>query len=111
MVSRAANTLNLKTSLAMRKIDESYIILAVTLLLSFLAALIVAQYLASRITKPIDELHTAATKIAEGELGYQTEYKGCEEFKELINTFNSMSASLAAEGRHYPVHHAKAESA
>jgi signal transduction histidine kinase/ActR/RegA family two-component response regulator/HAMP domain-containing protein len=95
MVSRASNTLNLKTSIAMRKIKESYIILAVTLVLTFFAALIVAQYLTSRITKPIDELHTAALKIAKGELGYQTSFKGREEFKELISTFNTMSASLA----------------
>ena len=97
MVSRAANTLNLKTSLAMHKIDESYKILAATLLLSFLAALIVARFLASRIKKPIDALRTATTKIAAGELGYHTDFKGYEEFNELINTFNSMTASLAAK--------------
>ena len=84
MVDRASNTLNLKTSIAMQKIKESYIILAVTLLLTFFAALFVAQLLASRITKPIDELHTAALKISEGELGYQTRFKGREEFKELL---------------------------
>lgn len=95
MVSRASNSLNLKTSIAMRKIKESYIILATTLVLTFIAALIIAQHLASRITKPIDELHTAALKISEGELGYQTRFKGREEFKELITTFNTMSASLA----------------
>ena len=97
MVSRAANTLNLKTSLATRKIDESYKILAVTLLLTFLAALIIAQYLAHRIKKPLDELRSAAIRIAEGELGQQTEFKGHKEFTELINTFNNMSASLAAK--------------
>jgi len=95
MVSRAANTLNLKTSMATRKIDNSYVILAVTLVLTFLAALIVAQFLANRINKPVDELLIATNKIAEGELGYQTEYKGREEFETLISTFNSMSASLA----------------
>ena len=95
MVSRAANTLNLKTSLAMRKIDESYKILAATLLLSFLAALFVVQFLASRIKKPIDELRTAAAKIAEGEMQYQADFKGHEEFKELITTFNTMTATLA----------------
>jgi signal transduction histidine kinase/ActR/RegA family two-component response regulator len=95
MVSRASNTLSIKTSNAMRKIKESYRILALTLLLTFIAALVVAQHLASRITKPIDELHTAALKIAKGELGYQTAFKGREEFKELISTFNTMSASLA----------------
>jgi len=55
MVSRAANTLNLKTSIAMHKIEKSYIILGLTLLLTFLAALLVAQYLTSHITRPVDE--------------------------------------------------------
>jgi len=95
MVNRAANTIDIKTDLAMRKVGKSYLILTVTLLLSFLAAAIVAQYLARHITKPIDELHTAATKIAQGELGHQAAYKGNKEFKQLINTFNSMSSSLA----------------
>jgi len=95
MVNRAANTLDIKTDLALRKVGQSYLILTVTLLLSFLAAAIVAQYLARHITRPIDELHTAATKIAQGELGYQASYKGNKEFKQLINTFNNMSSSLA----------------
>jgi len=95
MVSRAANTLNLKTTLAMRKIDESYLILAVTIMLTFITALVIAQYLAKKLTKPIEELHTAANRITEGELGYQTEFTGHEEFKELIITFNNMSAALA----------------
>ena len=95
MVSRAAKTLNQKTSQAMGDIDKSYFMLAVTLILTFLAALIVAQFLSKRMTKPIDELHTAAKKIAAGDLGYQTAYKGRDEFKALTATFNSMSASLA----------------
>jgi signal transduction histidine kinase/HAMP domain-containing protein len=97
MVSRAANTLNLKTSFAMRKIEKSYIILGLTLLLTFLAALLVAHYLASHITKPVDELLTATNKIAKGELGYQADFKGRDEFETLISTFNNMSASLAQQ--------------
>ena len=95
MVSRAGQTLNRKTNDAMGAIDNSYIILALTLALTFFAALIVAQFLSRRITKPIDELHTAARKIAAGDLGYQTAYKGRDEFKALIATFNTMSGSLA----------------
>ena len=97
MVSRAANTLNLKTSIAMRKIDESYILLGLTLLLTFLPALLVAQYLTKHITKPVDELLTATNKITQGELGYQTDFKGRYEFQTLISTFNNMSASLAQQ--------------
>jgi signal transduction histidine kinase/CheY-like chemotaxis protein/HAMP domain-containing protein len=95
MVSRAAQTFKSKTDLAMRKIELSYKILAVTILLTILAAIVVAQYLFRRTTKPIDELHTAAMKIAQGKLGYQVDYNGSDEFTQLINTFNSMSALLA----------------
>ena len=97
MVGRAADTLNTRTGLAMRRIDESYLILTVTLLLTFLVAVIVARFLTRRITIPIDELNTAATRITEGKLGYLAEYKGGREFKQLINTFNSMSSSLAQQ--------------
>ena len=97
MVSRAARTLNLKTSIAMRKIDKSYIIMGITLLLTFLAALLVAQYLATHITRPVDKLLTAAKKITQGELGYQADFKGRDEFQTLIATFNKMSASLALQ--------------
>jgi signal transduction histidine kinase/CheY-like chemotaxis protein/HAMP domain-containing protein len=95
MVARAAKTLNHKTNLAMSSIDQSYSILGLTLGLTFIAALLVAQFVANRITKPIEALHTAAENILAGEVGYQTSYKGQEEFESLISTFNSMSASLA----------------
>jgi len=97
IVGRAADTLNDRTELAMRKVDESYIILTLTLLLTFLAAVVVALFLARRITRPIDELNTAAIKIKGGKLGYQAEYSGSKEFKQLINTFNSMSGVLAEQ--------------
>ncbi len=95
MVSRAAKTLNRKTNAAMRDIGQSYTILGLTLGLTFIAALLVAQFVSGRITRPIAALHTAAKKITAGEVGYQTHYKGQEEFEALISTFNSMSASLA----------------
>jgi signal transduction histidine kinase/CheY-like chemotaxis protein len=97
MVSRAASSLNLKTSIAMHKIEKSYIILGVTLLLTFLAALLVAKYLSSHMTRPVDQLLTATNKISRGELGYQADLQGLKEFQMLISTFNDMSASLAQQ--------------
>ncbi len=97
MVRRAANTLNNKTSKAMRKIDESYIILGITLFLTLIVALLVTQYLASRITRPVAELLRATNKITHGELGYQAECRGGGEFEALTATFNNMSASLARQ--------------
>jgi signal transduction histidine kinase len=95
MVTRAAKTLNIKTDNAMQEIQKSYIFLGATLFLTFLAALVIARILTGLITKPIDELMKASTMITDGEIGYQTEYRGTAEFKSLISTFNEMSVSIA----------------
>jgi signal transduction histidine kinase/ActR/RegA family two-component response regulator/HAMP domain-containing protein len=95
MVGRAANTLKIKTTNAMHEIDRSYMYLGMTLLLTFLAALIIARILTTLLTKPIDELLNATNRIAKGELGYQTDYQGSADFGDLIATFNEMSASLS----------------
>ncbi len=97
MVNRAASTLNIETSNAMNKIEGSYIILGLTLIFTFLAAQVVAHFLTSRITKPVNKLLNAANRITQGELGYQIDYKGLGEFQALISTFNKMSASLARQ--------------
>jgi nitrogen fixation/metabolism regulation signal transduction histidine kinase len=97
MVNRAASTLNLETSNAMNNIEESYIILGLTLIFTFLAAQVVAHFLTSRITKPVDKLLTAANRITQGELGYQIDYKAPGEFQALISTFNTMSDSLSRQ--------------
>jgi signal transduction histidine kinase len=47
-----------------------------------------------RITEPIDELVDATRRIKSGQLGYTTDYKGKNEFGELIESFNDMSSSL-----------------
>jgi signal transduction histidine kinase/CheY-like chemotaxis protein/HAMP domain-containing protein len=81
----------------MNKIEESYIILGLTLIFTFLAAQVVAHFLTSRITKPVDKLLTAANRITQGELGYQIDYKAPGEFQALISTFNKMSDSLSRQ--------------
>jgi len=95
MGARAAKTLTIKTSLVMQNIDRSHMILAATLALTFLVALVIVRILTGLITRPINELLTAANKITNGELGYQSGYQGRAEFKSLIATFNQMSESLA----------------
>ncbi len=97
MVNRAASTLNIETSNAMNKIEESYIILGLTLIFTFLAAQVVAHFLTSRIANPVNKLLNAANRITRGELGYQIDYKGPGEFQALISTFNTMSDSLSRQ--------------
>jgi len=95
MSARAAKTLTIKTSVVMQNIDRSYMILAATFALTFLVALVIFRILSGFITRPINELLTAANKITKGELGYQSSYQGRAEFKSLIASFNQMSESLA----------------
>jgi signal transduction histidine kinase/HAMP domain-containing protein len=97
MISGAATSLNNKTTTAMEKIEDSYLILGLTLLFTFLAAQVVAHYLTTRVTKPVEHLLTAARNITHGDLGYQITYKAPDEFQELITTFNNMSVSLACQ--------------
>jgi signal transduction histidine kinase/CheY-like chemotaxis protein/HAMP domain-containing protein len=97
MVTRAASTINQRTTAAMKEIDHSYLILSFTLGFTFLAALFIAQLLTKRITRPIDDLLTATHKIKEGEFGYKTDRQEIKEFEVLFNTFNEMSSSLAGK--------------
>ncbi len=95
MVNRAAATLQKRTSDAMRKIDRSYRVLGLTLLSTFLIALLAARFLTRAVTVPIFELLKAAQKITEGALGYRSHYQAKAEFGQLIESFNRMSTSLA----------------
>jgi signal transduction histidine kinase/HAMP domain-containing protein len=83
-----------KTIHSIREIDNSRIILIITLILSFFIALAIAVTMTRQITEPIYELLDATRRIKVGELGYTTRYKGKDEFGELINSFNEMSLSL-----------------
>ncbi len=95
MVNRAAMTIQAQTNQAMTRIDRSHSFIAVTLFVTLLVALAIAQYLILSTVRPIDALLTATRRIADGELGYQTTYEAPDEFGELIATFNAMSRSLA----------------
>ncbi|MBI4824356.1 MAG: HAMP domain-containing protein [Nitrospirae bacterium] len=90
----AGQKLNNKTEDALRVINNSRIILILTLILSFFIALAIAITMTRQITEPIYELVNATRKIKSGDLGYATSYKGKGEFGELIASFNDMSKSL-----------------
>ncbi len=90
----ANQRLNDRTIKAMSDIKNSQIILFVTLILTFFIALAIAVSLAQAVSNPIAELVSAARKVKSGELGYTSDYKGKDEFGELINAFNEMSISL-----------------
>jgi signal transduction histidine kinase/HAMP domain-containing protein len=90
----AGEKLKDKTVTSIQEINNSRIILIITLVLSFFIALAVAVGMTRHLTEPIDELVDATRRIKAGELGYVTHFKASGEFGELITSFNEMSGSL-----------------
>jgi signal transduction histidine kinase len=88
--------LNTMTIEAISEIQNSRIILIVTLVLSFFIALAIAITMTRQITEPIYDLVDATRKIKAGELGYTTTSTATGEFGELMESFNDMSRSLKA---------------
>lgn len=94
MAFLADRSLNTRTIKAIEKINNSRIILIVTLILALIVALVIAVSLTRDITKPVYELVNAARMIASGNLGHKITYTGQNEFGELAKSFNEMSQSL-----------------
>jgi len=90
----ADKSLNEKTVNALKEINNSRAILVITLVISFFIALAIAASMTRRITEPINNLVQATRRIKSGDLGYITDYRAPDEFGELVNSFNDMSASL-----------------
>jgi len=95
----AGQKLNDKTFRSLNEINNSKVILIITLILSFFIAIAIAVTMTRQVTEPIYELLTATRRIQSGELGYTTHYKAKGEFGELINSFNEMSSSLDESNR------------
>nr|MBF0221724.1 HAMP domain-containing protein [Desulfobulbaceae bacterium] len=97
MIKRAGSTVQQRTDEALALLNRIYPLLGVTILTTFLLALYVARFLTLRITQPIDALVDASRKLSDGNWGYQSEFKATGEFAELVNSFNTMSFSLATK--------------
>lgn len=95
MVNLAAQTINRKTAQAMNELNRVYLLVAVTLLGTFLLSVLIARYLTGSITGPIDALVSSTRQIADGHWGYRADFQTTGEFQELIESFNLMSESLA----------------
>lgn len=81
------------------QIQQSYVIvlLLIALIIIFLATWF-GFHLASGITVPIQELATATTKVASGDLDIQLKTRSTDEIGTLVNAFNKMTTDLR-EGR------------
>ncbi|MGB8931489.1 MAG: EAL domain-containing protein [Anaeromyxobacteraceae bacterium] len=84
------------TATAMRRFNEARIILTITIVVTLLVGVAVALRLISSITRPIDELVRATRAIAAGDLGFSIPVRERNEFGELAEHFNAMSAGLRA---------------
>lgn len=97
MATIADNVLRGRTIEAVKAINQSRIILIVTLVGSLILALGIAVTLTKRITRPVNELVNAARMITAGNLGYKTQYHDDSEFGEVADSFNAMSTALEKE--------------
>ncbi len=77
------------------QIQQSYVIvlLLIALIIIFLATWF-GFHLARGITVPIQELATATTRIASGDLDIQLQTRSTDEIGTLVNAFNKMTADL-----------------
>ena len=77
------------------QIQQSYVIvlLLIALIIIFLATWF-GFHLASGITVPIQELATATTKVASGDLDIQLKTRSTDEIGTLVSAFNKMTADL-----------------
>jgi len=97
MATIADNVLRRRTYEAVTAINQSRVILIITLIGSLLLALGIAVTLTKQITRPVNELVNAARMIAAGKLGFKTEYHDDTEFGEVADSFNAMSTALQTE--------------
>lgn len=72
---------------------RAFLILAA---LGMAVALVIGPWVASRVTRPVEALTSAATRIAKGELEVQVVPSGSGELRALIDTFNRMTTDLKA---------------
>lgn len=96
MAHNASQRVEEITTSSMRRFDDARVILTFTILATFLAAVAAAFLLTRSITRPIDQLVTATRAIASGELGFAIDITERNEFGELAEHFNAMSAGLRA---------------
>ncbi len=107
MALTANENLRRKTTISMEKVQNSKRILALTMLFSLFAIILITFYLIRSITRPVSELLTATRRIRQGDLGYKSSYTKKDEFGELIQSFNEMSENLVKNNEKILAHMAR----
>lgn len=83
-----------KTESALGTIKDAKGILYCTIAGGLLSAIVIAFFLMKSLTKPLNELLLATRRIAGGHLDHRINLKSKNEFEELANSFNIMTADL-----------------
>lgn len=96
MLLLASEALNERTSRAMDIVDRSWQVLAFTLALTFVLAVLIASKLVRSVTEPISRLVAKTEHLASGDLGVQIEHQERDEIGSLVDSFNQMSTTLAS---------------
>jgi len=73
---------------------RSWKVLATTLILTFLAALLVSVRLVRSVTGPVEKLVEATDRISSGELSFRLQHTERDELGMLMDSFNQMGATL-----------------
>jgi diguanylate cyclase (GGDEF)-like protein len=94
MALQASRRVEEITAASMRRFDRARIILTITIVVTFLVAIGIGIRLTASITRPIEELVRATRAIAAGQLGFSIPVVERNEFGELAEHFNRMSAGL-----------------
>lgn len=77
-----------------QKLKNAAMIIALSALATIFLVVMAVYYGANRISRPIQNLKSAAISLAAGEYGTQVDTKGPQEISELANTLNTMSECL-----------------
>ena len=82
---------------ALRPVDDLIRVLGLSLLALVLVVTLASILLARAFSRPVQQLLTGVRRVAGGELGTRVELRTADEFGDLADAFNDMSASLATK--------------
>ncbi|MBI9044814.1 MAG: HAMP domain-containing protein [Anaerolineaceae bacterium] len=88
------STLGMLTSTQNRFLNGVNQVMVITAMIAILAVLIVGTVQARRVIAPVKALALASTKIADGDYDQKIEVNSKDEFGEMAQAFNKMSADL-----------------
>jgi len=100
----AGPALRQRTEAAMTQVGRSWQILWVTLLLTFVVAIVISSLLTTSVTQPLQRLVSATGRIAGGELSFRIRHQEKFEVGVLMDAFNTMSETLEAKTKRIESH-------